>query len=247
MRIRIDHLSCRRAGRLLIDDLTITIAAGEALVVKGRNGAGKSTLLATLAGRLRPEAGRIRLERDGGQAAGHATEAEDDEARLAEHAVLVGHRDGLKSALTASENLVFAAAMLGAGGGGPSGDNARARAGDALDALETLGLAHVAAIPVGFLSAGQRRRVALARLLVVRRPVWLLDEPTAALDTAAQEDLAVLMRDHRQRGGIIIVATHMPLGLDAARSITIGGQSLGDCEALRDHEASAADDWDFGA
>ncbi|MBS7696859.1 MULTISPECIES: heme ABC exporter ATP-binding protein CcmA [unclassified Chelatococcus] len=208
MRLEIDRLSCRRSGRLLVEDLTLTIPGGEVLVVKGPNGAGKSTLLATLAGRLRPAAGTIRL-------AGNRNFAEqraEEDAPLAEQAVMVGHRDGLKTALTATENLVFAAAMLGT----------PATPQQAAAALDDLGLVHVSDIPVGYLSAGQRRRVALARLILVDRPVWLLDEPTAALDLAAQNDLAHLMQRHLARGGLIVAATHLPLGLDGGRELTLG-------------------------
>ena len=234
MKLAIDHLSCRRAGRLLIDDLTLTVAGGEALVVKGPNGAGKSTLLATLAGRLKPAGGTIRLAGDD-SSAGRGGE---EDAPLAERAVLVGHRDGLKIALTAAENLVFAAAMLGA----------PATPAEAAAALDVFGLAQLTDIPVGYLSAGQRRRVALARLVLARflpvdRPVWLLDEPTSALDAAAQEDLAHLMRQHLADGGLIVAATHLPLGLEGARALILGGQALGRQVGYHD----AADGWEFGA
>lgn len=167
------------------------------IALTGRNGAGKSSLLAMLCGRLRPDAGTIRVEGA-------------PEAPATELIHLVGHRDGLKTALTARENLAFAQALLG---------------GDALSAAEALaavGLPHVAALPVGYLSAGQRRRVALARLLVSRRPFWLLDEPMAALDLAAQSMLTGLMRAHLAQGGAILAATHGPLGLDGARELRIG-------------------------
>ena len=198
MRILIEHLFCRRGGRLLIADLTVTVAAGEPLIVTGRNGAGKSTLLATLAGRLKPAAGRIRIE------------GASDERLPAEEAILVGHRDGLKSALTPRENLVFATAMLGRPRLGPQ------------EALAAFALAHAADVPVGYLSAGQRRRVALARLLVSSRPVWLLDEPTTALDTASQAIVADVMRAHLAGGGLVVAATHSALGLDAAKELKLG-------------------------
>ncbi|CAH1679193.1 Cytochrome c biogenesis ATP-binding export protein CcmA [Hyphomicrobiales bacterium] len=227
MRLEIDRLSCRRSGRLLVEDLTLTVAGGEALVVKGPNGAGKSTLLATLAGRLKPAGGTIRLIRDRG-----ATERrEEADTPLAEQAVMVGHRDGLKTALTATENLVFAAAMLGAPVTPPQ----------AAMALDGLGLIHVSDIPIGYLSAGQRRRVALARLILVDRPVWLLDEPTAALDASAQDDLAHLMQRHLSNGGLIVAATHLPLGLDGARTLTLGGGRDGP-----DQHPGDMDVWEFG-
>lgn len=197
-RLLAENLACRRGGRLIFERLSFSLASGEAIALTGRNGAGKSSLIAMLCGRLRPDGGSILLEGAG------------DEPALAENAHLVGHRDGLKTALTAGENLAFAQAVLG--------DAALAPA----EALAVVGLAHAAELPVGYLSAGQRRRVALARLLVSRRPYWLLDEPMSALDTASQAMLAGLMRDHLAQGGAILAATHGPLGLDGVRELRIG-------------------------
>lgn len=192
-----EALACRRGGRLIFDGLSFRLANGEAIALTGRNGAGKSSLIAMLCGRLRPEAGTTRLEGFG-------------DAPLAEAAHLVGHRDGLKGALTAAENLRFAQDVLGSPAAVPA------------EALAAVGLPHVGDLPVGYLSAGQRRRVALARLLVAARPLWLLDEPLAALDTASQAMLAGLMTAHLAAGGAILAATHGPLGLDGARELRIG-------------------------
>lgn len=192
-----ENLACRRGGRLIFEALSFRLCNGEAIALTGRNGAGKSSLLSMLCGRLRPEAGTIRL--DG-----------SDDTPLVEAAHLVGHRDGLKAALTAAENLRFAQDLLGAPGLGP------------VEALATVGLPHVGPLPVGYLSAGQRRRVALARLLVASRPIWLLDEPMAALDAGSQAMLSGLMQAHLTAGGAILAATHGPLGLDGARELRIG-------------------------
>lgn len=197
LRLVATELACRRGGRLIFDQLGFALAGGEALALTGRNGAGKSSLIAMLCGRLRPDAGRFAVE--GGE-----------DAPLAELSHLVGHRDGLKTALTARDNLGFAQDLLGDPGLDPSA------------ALERVGLPHVAALPVGYLSAGQRRRVALARLLVSRRPFWLLDEPMSALDVAAQAMLSGLMQEHCDQGGAILAATHGPLGLANARELRIG-------------------------
>lgn len=196
MRLSVDNLACRRSGRRIFSNLSFALGPGDALAITGRNGAGKSSLLAILSGRLRADAGRIAV-------------AEVGEASLPECLHAVGHRDGLKSALTAGENLLFAQRLLGAPRLDPR------------DALERLGLGHAHDLPVAYLSAGQRRRVALARLLVCARPLWLLDEPTAALDTASQAVLAELMEGHRAGGGLVIAATHQSLCLAGAAELRI--------------------------
>jgi heme exporter protein B len=196
LRIEVDSLGSRRSGRRVFEGVSFALEAGEALEVTGRNGAGKSTLLAILAGALRPDEGAIRLVGAG-------------ERTLPECLHLVGHRDGLKGALTARENLAFARGLLGDPGASPE------------DALEAVGLAHAAALPVAYLSAGQRRRVALARLLVAHRPLWLLDEPTAALDAPAQERLLALVRAHLAQGGLVVAATHQPLDLPGAQELRL--------------------------
>ena len=190
MRLDVQNLACRRGERRIFAGVTFILEEGQALVVTGRNGAGKSSLLALIAGRLAPEVGSIRAEGIG-------------DRTLPECLHAVGHRDALKGVLTAEENLAFARDLLG--------DPALSPA----EALAAVGLANAAALPTAYLSAGQRRRVALARLLVARRPLWLLDEPTGALDDAAQETVRGLMRDHLAGGGLIIAATHAPLGIEA--------------------------------
>jgi heme exporter protein A len=200
MRLRAWDLTIERGGRRVIAGLSFAAPEGSALVVTGPNGAGKTSLLRTLAGFLPIEAGGFAL--DGG----------DNERTVGEQAHYLGHADGVKSALTAGENLAFTAAMLG-------GDSSRAAQ---LEALNALGLGHVIDFPARLLSAGQRRRVALARLLVAKRPLWLLDEPAAALDAAAQGALAAVMRAHLQRGGILVAAAHGPLGLDGAQELKLG-------------------------
>ena len=143
---------------------------------------------------------------------GFALDGGDAERTVGEQAHYLGHADGVKNALTAGENLAFAAAMLG-------GDFARA---SQLAALAALGLAHVIDFPARLLSAGQKRRTALARLLVAKRPLWLLDEPMTALDVAAQSALAGIMRAHVQGGGILVAAAHGALGLDGAQELRLG-------------------------
>ena len=198
MRLIVSELACERGGRVLFSGMSFTVESGEAALLTGPNGAGKTSLLSILAGLLKPLSGAARLEDEG------------EEIELSEEAHLIGHRDGLKSQLLVSENLSFSQALLGS----PSLSSKAA--------LATLELEHVLHLPCAYLSAGQRRRVALARLLVARRPLWLLDEPTAALDSASRAVLTKLMGDHLAGGGLIVAATHEPLGIGAAE-IRIGG------------------------
>jgi heme exporter protein A len=193
LRLIVSELTCERGGRALFSRLSFTLEAGSAVMLTGPNGAGKTSLLLILAGLLEPQRGEARLEGAAGEEPG-----------LPEDAHLVGHRDGLKSQLLVSENLEFWQDMLGAPGLSPRA------------ALEALRLSHVLPVPCAYLSAGQRRRVALARLLVSRRPLWLLDEPTAALDAASRLVLAELMASHLAAGGLIVAATHEPIGIAAA-------------------------------
>jgi heme exporter protein A len=201
MRLSGADLCCIRGGRQVLRDVAFAAGAGEALAVTGPNGAGKSTLLRLVAGLLRPTQGRLAL--DGG----------DPELTIAEQAHYLGHQDALKPALSVRENLGFWTDFLG---GAPG----RAKDQAALAAVGLDGLAH---LPATYLSAGQRRRLSLARLIAVERPIWLLDEPTAALDAAAQATLADLMRTHLAGGGLILAATHGPLGLDRVMELRLGG------------------------
>lgn len=200
MRLSAWDLTIERGGRRLFAGLSFAADQGVGLIVTGPNGAGKSTLLRALCGFVPLEAG------------GFALEGGDAERSLGEQAHYLGHADGVKGALTAGENLAFAAAMLG---GQSSRDAQRA-------ALSQVGLTHVIDFPARLLSAGQRRRVALARLLIADRPLWLLDEPATALDAAAQAALAVIMRAHLRGGGIIVAAAHGPLGLGGAQEVRLG-------------------------
>lgn len=205
LRLRVEDLCVDRGGRRVLEGLSFALGSGEALVVTGRNGAGKSTLLRALAGLLPKARGRVEIEGADG-------------VELSARVHYLAHADGLKAALTVKENLEFWARFLGGG-------DARRPAAGVADALECVGLAHVGDAPVAILSAGQKRRVALARLLVAFRPLWLLDEPASTLDRASRERLARLMADHRTRGGVIVAATHEPLKLEDARELALGAAS----------------------
>ena len=198
MQLTADNLTCLRGGRTVFAGLSFAVGGGEALLVTGRNGAGKSSLLRMIAGLVHVAAGRLAL--DGGEA----------EASIAEQAHYLGHQDALKASLSVGENLAFWIEYLG-------GSRTAVPA-----ALEAVGLAPLAGLPAAYLSAGQRRRLSIARLAAVERPLWLLDEPTSALDAAGQELFVGVMRDHLAGGGIIVAATHMPLGINA-RELRMGG------------------------
>jgi heme exporter protein A len=200
MRLSGRGLRCVRGGREVFSGLDFQSAAGEALAVTGRNGSGKTSLLRLIAGLIQPAGGSLELS--GG----------DGELTLPEQAHYLGHRDALKPALSVTENLSFWRDFLGG------------EAGDAAASLVRVGIDHAAHLPAGFLSAGQRRRLSMARLLSVKRPIWLLDEPTTALDAAGQAVFAGLMREHLGSGGLVIAATHAPLGIEA-RELRIGGEA----------------------
>lgn len=184
-------LAVRRGPRFLFRNLDLVLAPGDVMQLTGPNGSGKSTLLRLLAGFSPPDAGSIVVEGVG----------------QSEASVLIqyfGHREGLRSALTARENLTFLASLLG-------GDAAKIP-----EALARLGISRLEHLPVRVLSEGQKRRVALARLLLAPRPIWLLDEPLASLDIEAIATVSSLIAEHAAAGGMALVATHQPLSSKTA-------------------------------
>ena len=197
MQLLAEQLTCHRGGREVFAGLNFSLASGQALLVTGRNGAGKSSLLRVIAGLVRLSAGKIELS-------GGATDSP-----IGEQAHYLGHQDAVKPSLTVAENLRFWVDFLGG-------------AKPVTAALEAVGLAPLADLPGAYLSAGQRRRLSIARLIAVVRPLWLLDEPTSSLDAASQGRLAEVMRGHLSGGGLIVAAAHGSIGLERARELKLG-------------------------
>jgi heme exporter protein A len=190
-------LAAVRGGREVFSGLSFTLAPGDLVAVTGANGSGKSTLLRVVAGLLRPAAGTLLVEPAGERGVAGITH-------------YLGHLDGLKTALTVRGNLDFWRRLWG----GPQ------EAAEA--ALDAVGLLHLSDLPAGVLSAGQKRRVAIARLLVAPRPLWLLDEPATALDAAAEANLDRLIAAHLATGGMAMVATHRAGGVPASATLAMG-------------------------
>ncbi|WP_073054131.1 heme ABC exporter ATP-binding protein CcmA [Kaistia soli] len=190
MRLDVRELAVERGGRAVLAGIGFQLAAGEALALTGANGAGKSTLLRAVAGLVPLTGGRI--------------DWQGSSEPIGESLHYFGHLDALKPTLAVADNLVLWSKVAGAPGL------------PVIEALERVGLDHLDDMPAAYLSAGQRRRVAFARLLVVRRPLWLLDEPTAALDASAEATFGDLLADHVASGGLALVATHRPLPIPAA-------------------------------
>ncbi len=200
--LTVERLTCRRGEHEVFAGLSCSVHPGDALILRGPNGAGKSSLLRVLAGFIVPAAGEVLWE-------GQDVDDDPDAHRARLH--YVGHLDTLKPVLTAAENLRGQAAMLG-------------RAADVDGALAAFGLAPLRDLPGRFLSSGQRRRLALARLLAVRRPLWLLDEPTVGLDRESIERLEAQIARHREAGGLAVIATHMDMDLPGAYTLELEGR-----------------------
>lgn len=200
-RLIAQDLACRRSERLLFRNLNFALAPGQALVLRGPNGSGKSSLLRLLAGLLPPEAGTLSWR---------GRNITKDRARYRGDLAYLGHLDALKPQFLVRENLQFWADLLGASVAVDS-------------ALGKVGLAPCADFPAQQLSAGQRRRFGLARLLLKPVPIWLLDEPSTALDSAGQKLVQDLIGRHRAAGGIAVISSHDELALPQVETLMLGG------------------------
>ena len=197
MRLVAENLAAERGGRAVLAGVSFAVASGELLVITGPNGSGKSTTLRLIAGLLRPTGGKLTLD-----------PSQEDGIGASVH--YLGHLDGLKPNLSLAENLAFWRRLW------------RGAGLDTDAALDRVGLAGLADLPAGILSAGQRRRAAIARLLLDHRPIWLLDEPTTALDAAAEKILGDLIGEHLAGDGMVIAATHRSLPVATSATLALG-------------------------
>ena len=227
MELVLEQLACRRGGRTVFAGLDFRLPAGTAALVRGPNGAGKSSLLRIVAGLLPAAAGDVRLE---GGPSGDVSPARE-RSDLQESVALAGHLDAVKPALTVGENLRIWAGILG---GAP---------GRATAALDRFGLGPIADRPAGQCSAGQRRRLGLARLLVLDRPLWLLDEPTVSLDAASAGLVSKLIRDHAAAGGMALIATHIDIGLGPVPILEMPGTGAAPAQPEPARDAFLEGEW----
>ncbi|MEM9331526.1 MAG: heme ABC exporter ATP-binding protein CcmA [Pseudomonadota bacterium] len=205
MKLIVENLALSRGGQQIVSGISFELTAGEALVVTGENGSGKSTTLRGVAGLLPLDHGQVCLFDETGK---------QFEEPVREYCHYLGHKNALKQNLTVRENLTFWQDFMG----------------DTLlsveEALEEVNLSHTIDLPSNYLSTGQKRRVAIAKLLVSDRPIWILDEPTSGLDAQSVDMFSHHIKAFCEDGGILIVATHLPLGLKDTKTLKIGTEPL---------------------
>lgn len=195
--VEVKDLACERGGRRIFRNVSFAAATGQAMTLEGPNGAGKTSALRILAGLMNPAMGEVKLH----ASAGYIVSDPEERGRLIGW---IGHTDGVKAQLSVIENARFFAALYGA-------------RIDVKEVLNRVGLTRLLDVPAQYLSAGQRKRMGLARLILSNRPLWLMDEPLSSLDAAGRRLAAELIGEHCDDGGIAIIATHETLGLDATR------------------------------
>lgn len=203
MRVIAEKLAIRRGEDLIFKDVSFDLNECDALTVTGPNGVGKSTLLRGLAGLLSFEAGSFRFIDD------KKSDGQEGDKELYEYCHYIGHENAMKSELSVLDNMRFWQEQMGISDLSLSPE----------EAADAFGLSHTLELPFGFLSQGQRRRIALTKLFVSHRPLWLLDEPTAALDKASSHIFDQLVDKFIQSGGIVIAATHVPLGFKQSKTL----------------------------
>ena len=210
-----NDLTCIRGERVVFGRLSFSVGSGQILLLRGPNGSGKSSLLRLMAGLGRPAAGTLLWQDDG---SGDAEDIAADHAAHRGRLNYVGHQDALKPALTVRENLAFWAGLSNAEAG--------------IDAaLDRFALQPLATVPARFLSAGERRRLTLARLAAIPAPLWLLDEPMVGLDDRAVEALLTLLAAHRDAGGMVVLSAHGPLDLGPAETLQMAPFSIARSDA----------------
>lgn len=208
MQLHLENLTLRRGARLLMRDFSLNLAAGESVLIKGPNGVGKTTLLRAIAGFIKPETGHINL----------SDNAATQTPPLSEALHYIGHKNGVRASLTVLENLEFWQQFY----------NPVASLGTIAEAFALTPLANIKA---GYLSEGQQRRLALSRLAIAPRPLWLLDEPTVSLDVNSSEMIANIAQSHVEKGGLLMVISHIPLSLQFTKEIEL--------EPLKEHHWEA--------
>ncbi len=215
MKFEASNISVDRGSRRIVQGVSFSLANGDALIVTGENGSGKSTLLRALCGLLPLSDGRLHFD--------VPAEGADDPRVIGEHIHYLGHQNAMKPALSVRENLHFWKGYTTGSDKFPgegSGEGT-AEGMEISEALDFVGLPQVIDLPFGYLSTGMKRRVAIAKLLINEKPIWIVDEPTAGLDTASSAMFSTLARDHCANGGILIAATHLPLGIDGAKTLVV--------------------------
>jgi heme exporter protein A len=208
MKFEAKNISINRGARRIIQSVNFTLNNGDALIVTGENGSGKSTLLRALAGLLPFAEGSLFFDLP--------EEGKDDPLIIREHIHYLGHQNGMKPALSVRENLEF-----WQGYSTPSDSDESLDGMSIIEALDFVELPHVLELPYGYLSTGMKRRVSIAKLLITEKPIWIVDEPTAGLDAKSSAMFTDLCKDHCSNGGILIAATHLPLGIDGAKKLEV--------------------------
>ncbi|MGB7287781.1 MAG: heme ABC exporter ATP-binding protein CcmA [Salaquimonas sp.] len=208
MKFEANTIAVDRGDRRIVQEVSFSLTNGEVLVVTGENGSGKSTLLRALAGLLPLAEGRLHFD--------FLAEGADDPMMIRENIHYLGHQNAMKPSLSVRENLNFWQDFTTKPQQAVSVEGMSTE-----EALDFVDLPQTIDLPFGYLSTGMKRRVSIAKLLIREKPIWIVDEPTAGLDANSSEMFSGLARDHCANGGILIAATHLPLGIENAKTLHI--------------------------